>query len=233
MEIGMNGRIVDSGINNFVFVGEAGSGKSEIAINFALKLMRNTRKQIHFFDMDMTKPLFRSRDKVEELENQGIQFHYQEQFMDAPTMVGGVNYLMKDSDSYVILDVGGDYIGARAIGGFVKSLNRENTIVYYVLNVFRPWSHDIEHIDGTLGQILRASHIQEERIRLINNPNFGPDTRAEEFVEGCRRMSEIVNPYMDIDLACVREDLYEAVKEKVSVPVMPMRLYLTYPWEAT
>ena len=47
---------------NFVFVGEAGSGKSEVAMTFARKLAERSPLPVHFFDLDMTKPLFRSRD---------------------------------------------------------------------------------------------------------------------------------------------------------------------------
>lgn len=75
---------------NFVFVGEAGSGKSEIAINFAIQLARLSDKPVHFFDVDQTKPLFRSRDVKEKLQEENVTFHYEEQFFDAPTIVGGV-----------------------------------------------------------------------------------------------------------------------------------------------
>ena len=57
---------------NFVFLGEAGSGKSELAVNFARQLARRTQREVHFFDLDMTKPLFRSRDAAGELEQAGV-----------------------------------------------------------------------------------------------------------------------------------------------------------------
>lgn len=215
---------------NFVFVGEAGSGKSEIAVNFAGWLAQLDEKPVHFFDMDMTKPLFRSRDVREQIESMGVTFHHEEQFMDAPTIVGGVNKLLRDEDCYVVMDVGGDHIGARSIGGYAPKLNKDNTIVYYVLNAYRPWSNDIEHIDGTLGQILGVSHIQLGKLHMVNNPNNGMTTTAREFVEGSRKMSEMVTPYIAVDFACVREDLYEDVREDSDVPVFPIHLYLTYPW---
>jgi len=215
---------------NFVFVGEAGSGKSEISINFAKWLVQLQDKPVHFFDMDMTKPLFRSRDVEMQMEEMGIICHHEKQFMDAPTVVGGVNRLLKDEDCYVVMDVGGDHIGARAIGGYAPKLNKDNTIVYYVLNAYRPWSNDIDHIDGTLGQILGVSHIQLGKLHMVNNPNNGMTTTAKEFIEGSRKMSEMVTPYIAVDFACVREDLYEEVKESSDVPVFPIELYLTYPW---
>ena len=219
---------------NFIFVGEAGSGKSEIAINFAKYLASLGNKPVHFFDMDMTKPLFRSRDVIDEVERMGITFHHEVQFMDAPTLVGGVDNHMRDNNCYVVMDVGGDYIGARSIGGYAPGLNNNNnTNVYYVLNAYRPWSDNIDHIDYTLGQILGVSHIQLGQIHMINNPNNGLTTTAEEFVEGCKKMSEIVSPYIAVDFACVKEDLYEQVKDVCEVPLMPVHLYLTYEWLLT
>ncbi len=218
---------------NFIFVGEAGSGKSEIAINFAKYLASLGNKPVHFFDMDMTKPLFRSRDVIDEVERMEITFHHEVQFMDAPTLVGGVDNHMRDNNCYVVMDVGGDYIGARSIGGYAPGLNKNNTNVYYVLNAYRPWSDNIDHIDYTLGQILGVSHIQLGQIHMVNNPNNGLTTTAEEFVEGCKKMSEIVSPYIAVDFACVKEDLYEQVKDICEVPLMPVHLYLTYEWLLT
>ena len=74
---------------NFVLLGEAGSGKSEIALNLAAHLAQCQPLPVHFFDLDMTKPLFRSRDLAEEMEALGVHFHFEKQFMDAPTQVGG------------------------------------------------------------------------------------------------------------------------------------------------
>lgn len=218
------------GKTNFLFLGEAGSGKSEIAINFARYLAKLQEKPVHFFDMDMTKPLFRSRDVVDQVEKLGIVFHYEEQFYDAPTMVGGVNLLLKDEDCYVVLDVGGNDVGARAIGGYAPKINKEHTTVYYVLNAFRPWSGNMEHIDGTLSGILGISHIQLGRIHMINNPNMGLTTTAQEVVEGMKRMEEMMEPYMELDFACVKEELYEQVRQMVPGKLMPIRLYLTYEW---
>lgn len=216
--------------NNFIFVGEAGSGKSEVSLNFAKYLMELGDKPVHFFDMDMTKPLFRSRDVVEEMESLGITFHYEEQFMDAPTQVGGVNLLLKDDSCYVVLDVGGDHIGARAIGGYAPRINKNDTIVYYVLNAYRPWSYDIDHIDETLGKILGVSHIDIGKLHMVNNPNNGLTTTKKEFIEGSRKMAEMVSPYIAVDFACVQDTLYDEVKEYSDVPLLPIHLYLTYEW---
>lgn len=215
---------------NFIFVGEAGSGKSEIAINFAKYLVKYGDKPVHFFDMDMTKPLFRSRDVISEIEAMGIVFHHEVQFYDAPTIVGGVNLHLKDDSCYVVMDVGGNDTGARSIGGYAPKVNKDNTVVYYVLNAFRPWSGDIDAIDHTLALILGISHIHLSQVHMINNPNNGITTTAGEFLEGCRKMEEMVTPYKPIDFACVQDTLYDSVKDKFEGILVPIHLYLTYEW---
>ncbi|MBF4694677.1 P-loop NTPase family protein [Fusibacter ferrireducens] len=215
---------------NFVFLGEAGSGKSEIALNFAMLLSQVTDKVIHFFDMDMTKPLFRAREAIVELESEGIVFHFEEQFMDAPTLVGGVNKLLRDERCLVVMDVGGDHIGARSIGGFSIELNKPHTAVYYVLNAFRPWSTDIDQIDQTLVAVLHASRVNLDNVRMINNSNLGVATTMADFVEGCQKIEEIVAPYRAIEFNCINETLYEEARQKVDKNLIPLHLYLTYPW---
>ena len=233
----MNGTIellrglgLDGSWHNFVFLGEAGSGKSEIAISFAKALARTETRPVHFFDLDMTKPLFRSRDAGAELEQAGVTVHYQEQFMDAPTLVGGVSPMLRDENSLVVLDVGGDHIGARSIGGFAPQLNRPSTAVFYVINAYRPWSDTIEHIDGTLGKILGMSHVNLTQLSLVANPNNGPSTTLDEVVDGYHKTDSLVGEYLPLSFACAREELAGEAAKRLPIPVFPLRLALTYPW---
>lgn len=222
--------IIDKKYNNFLFIGEAGCGKSEVAVNVAKQLADSGYKKVHLFDMDMTKPLFRSRDLSRSFTDMGIDFHYEEQFMDAPTLVGGVSRFLKDEDTYVVMDVGGDYIGARSIGGFAPLINKEDTVVYYIINPYRPWSYDLERIDKVLSEILNVSHINVDKLHLISNPNIGCHTSKLEILEGNKKLTELISPYKELDFVCVREELYHKVKNQLNIPVMPLHLYLTYPW---
>ncbi len=92
---------------NFVFIGEAGSGKTEVALSLALGMAESGGKAVHFFDLDQTKPLFRARDAAGELENRGIIFHFQPQYLDAPTVTPGVIERLMDESAVVLLDIGG------------------------------------------------------------------------------------------------------------------------------
>ena len=219
-----------AGTTNFVFLGEAGSGKSEIALNLAAALAGAGDRPVHFFDLDMVKPLFRSRDQGPKLETLGVTVHFEEQFMDAPTLTGGVRRMLNDPNCYAILDVGGDYIGARSIGGYAPLLNRDNTAVCYVINPFRPWSATLEHIDRVLGETLSVSHVALDRLRLVGNPNLGPETTPADVAEGAWQLAGMVGPYKPVEFLCVEERLCPSLPEQLPCPVLPIRLWLTYPW---
>lgn len=215
---------------NFVFIGEAGSGKSEIAINFAVGLAKLTDRTVHFFDMDQTKPLFRSRDVKERLEAENVIFHYEDQFFDAPTTVGGVREHLTDDNAVVIIDVGGDHTGSRLIGAFSAFLNRDNTQNFFVINAYRPWSKDLVSIDGTMARVLGMAHIDLKNVSIMSNPNVGLTTTAEEAVSGNEKVRELIGEYFRVDYMCAMEELCAEIREKTDTPLIPIRLYLTYEW---
>ena len=215
--------------SNYLFLGEAGCGKSELAVNLALELAAEGKKPVHFFDLDMTKPLFRSRDVQDVLTDAGVIVHFQEQFYDAPTQVGGPNVLLRDESCYTILDVGGDHMGASAVGIYARLLQKTDTGAFYVVNPYRPWSTDIEHIDGVLGQVLGASHLPLNKISFAANPNLGIHTTREEICAGLDQLRGTLGQYAEIVFGCVWDELWPV--DYPELPLAPLHLYLTYPWE--
>ena len=181
-----------------VFLGEAGCGKSELAVHLALSLAGQGR-EVHFFDLDQTKPLMRSRDAQELLEGAGVTVHFERQTADAPTQVGGLVPLLLAPDKNVILDVGGGDAGARLIGGYSHLL--KNADVWFIVNPYRPWSGSTEHIDGTLSAILRAARLKLPRFLL--NPNLGQETTAEEYLAGLEDGLAMLSPYVPVEGAAV------------------------------
>ena len=216
-----------NGKNNIVLLGEAGCGKSEIALNLAALL--SEKNSVEFFDMDQTKPLYRSRDASAELESRGVMFHCERQFFDAPTLVGGVAESLAGRDRITILDVGGNDTGARMIGGFAGLLNKENSILLYVVNPYRPWSKDAVSIDCTLSAILNVSHMK--KFHIIANPNLGPATTAKEFAAGMEKTKAMLEEYVPVKGACVREEIYESAAAATTLPLLPIKLYLKYEWD--
>jgi energy-coupling factor transporter ATP-binding protein EcfA2 len=210
------------GAKNFVFLGESGCGKSEIALNLACLFAE--RQETHLFDLDQTKPLSRARDVYAQMREKGVRMRYLDQFYDAPTLVGGVPESLAAPDRTTILDVGGSENGARMIGRFSGMLNRPDTKVFYVVNPYRAWSGDIAGVDGTLSAVLRVTRIQN--VRFLANPNLGAGTTEREFFTGLERAREILELYAPIEGACVRAELFERTRGRAGMPLMPLHLYM-------
>lgn len=209
---------------NTVFLGEAGCGKSELAVHLALELAAKGR-EVHFFDLDQTKPLMRSRDAEALLTGAGVTVHFERQRADAPTQVGGLVPLLLDAHKAVILDVGGNDTGARLIGGYAHLL--KDADVWFVVNPYRPWSSTTEHIDGTLSAILRASRLKMPRFLL--NPNLGADTTPEEFLAGVTQGLAMLSPYVTVEAAAVPAALYEQVRHQTALPLIPITSHISVP----
>ena len=209
---------------NTVFLGEAGCGKSELAVHLALELAAQGR-EVHFFDLDQTKPLMRSRDAEALLTGAGVTVHFERQCADAPTQVGGLVPLLLDARKAVILDVGGNDTGARLIGGYAHLL--KDADVWFVVNPYRPWSSTTEHIDGTLSAILRASRLKMPRFLL--NPNLGADTTPEEFLAGVTQGLAMLSPYVTVEAAAVPAALYEQVRHQTALPLIPITSHISVP----
>lgn len=210
--------------SNTVFLGEAGCGKSELAVHWALALV-SQGWEVHFFDLDQTKPLMRSRDAAALLTDAGVTVHFEQQRADAPTQVGGVVPLLLDEDKAVILDVGGSDTGAKLIGGYAHLL--QNADVWFVVNPYRPWSASVEHIDGTLSAVLRASRLKMPRFLL--NPHLGRDTTAEEYLAGVEQGLALLSPYVTVEAAAVPEALYAQVRTETSLPLIPITTHISVP----
>ena len=212
---------------NFVFIGEAGSGKSEIVLNIAHMLAEQTGKKVDLFDLDQTKPLYRSRDMQEAFAKDGVTIHFQEQFQDAPTQVGGVRTSLY-GDGYTLLDIGGGHQAAKYAGSYSDLLSKENSVPVYIVNPYRPWTRSLEGVDGTMVHILNS--IRLDHIYILGNPNLGKTTTEDEFIHGLEKIDELFEGFTVINSACVRKEIYDAVKERTDKALLPIDLYLTYEW---
>lgn len=213
---------------NFVFMGEAGSGKTEVAINLALSMAERGKENIHFFDMDQTKPLFRARGAEDALKNGGVIVHYQEQYMDAPTVAPAVIERLRDEDSVVLLDIGGGAYGSHMIGQFSQILSGGNTLVLYLVNPYRPWSNTRDNIDETMRRVLGAARIGAN-LAIVANPNFGRETGKDDVLKGLEKVRKLI-PEQDVAFICCAEGLAWDVHEETALPVLPIRLYTLPEW---
>ena len=215
--------------DSLVFLGESGSGKTEIAIESALSLAGQDRS-IHFFDMDQTKPLFRSRDVFNLLESRGITVHQAHSVLDAPTIPDGILTLVEDHDTVCIFDVGGNINGARMMGQFHDAW-KGRVNLFFMVNVYRSFISTAEELHTMFETLSRAAGL--DRWTVIANPNFGQTTTADQVDEGYRK-TEILMKGIGVDIShiTVLDSLTESVREILpGVEIIPLHRYMLAPWE--
>lgn len=211
-----------------LLLGEAGAGKSEIAVNLALQLAA-TGQAVRFFDMDQTKPLFRSRTVAATLRQANVWVDEAEQFLDAPVIPAAVSERIHDSRFFTIIDIGGNATGARCIGQFAKAWP-ETVAAYLVMNPFRPFSDCKRNIERTVEEIIAATRL--EKFAVFSNPNFGERTRLQDVLDGQRRLATLLSeiPYC-IEFLAAPDLLAQQVQHEFpELPVLGVVRHITAPW---
>ncbi len=223
-------KIIDQGKRVFIFLGEAGSGKSEIALNWAL-MLADLGKPVRFFDMDQTKPLFRSRDLARFLKQRKILIDEYCQVLDSPTIPSGVFDRIQDPEAYVILDIGGNAAGAKSIGQLYAAWSDAVT-AYMVVNCYRPFSGSQKDLLITMKSIIEAARL--ENIQVISSPNFGEQTTLEDVIVGHRQTEKLLRKTQyHLGFLAVLKNLEKDIQVAFpEVDILGITRYIKAPWEA-
>ncbi len=175
-----------------IIIGAYGSGKSEIAVNFA-KLMKESKpeQKVLIADLDIVNPYYRSADAAKKLEDQGIRVifpSYARSNVDAPVL-GGEMYIIFDDESYSgVYDIGGEDMGANVLGSFKSRLEKVDTNLLMVVNTLRPFTSDV---DGILQMALELTEASRMNITgFINNTNLLMETTIDNVIEGEKIIKE-------------------------------------------
>ena len=138
-----------------IVTGNYGSGKTEISVNLALGL-KATGQPVTIIDLDLVNPYFRAREAIDVLEKNDVNVivpsgeHY---YADLPILVPQVRAKIIQPDGYVVLDVGGDDVGARVLASFSDVLTTEIYEMFFVVNISRPFTENVEGINRILREI--------------------------------------------------------------------------------
>lgn len=162
-----------------LFCGHYGSGKTNIAVNYALDL-RSKGMDVTLADLDIVNPYFRSKDSTAELEDAGVKviaLPFANSSVDLPALPSQAYALVQDRSRYAVLDIGGDDRGAYALGRFVPYLLEENDYeMVYVVNFFRPLTDTVDQALEVMGEIESACGLRFTAV--INNSNLGAESTA-------------------------------------------------------
>jgi hypothetical protein len=216
-----------------IFAGRFGTGKTEIAINYALALAA-LEESVRLTDMDVVTPYFRSRDMAERLEQSGVEVVAPSEFtkdIHLPAISARIWGTLQSESGLTVMDVGGDSQGARAIGQFKALVERSGYVMYLVINPYRPFNATTERITQTVEDIEINTRLKTGA--LVSNPNLIADTTLQTVQEGHRLVVEAGEELgLPVAFLCVEERLLaEGVEELFAQPILPLTRHFRPPWE--
>ena len=210
-----------------LFAGHYGSGKTNIAVNYALRLA-GEGKSVCIADLDIVNPYFRTKDSESELSAAGVSLvspQYANSNVDLPALPAESYRLVRDRSVYGIMDIGGDDRGAYALGRFVPAIKAEDDYrMAFVVNCYRPLTETVEDTVEIMREIEAACGLSFTCI--VNNSNLGAETTAETVRASQSFIEELCRA---TGLALWMTTAEESVaKELTDIEVMPLSLQKKY-----
>ena len=175
-----------------LFAGHYGSGKTNIAVNWALKLA-SMGKRVQIADLDIVNPYFRTKDSEELLRQAGINLissAYANTNLDVPALPQEMYAITCEHDCSFVVDVGGDDRGALALGRLAPDLLQEgNFEMVFVANYYRPLIRDPKQAIEVMREIEFAGGMPFTAI--ANNSNLGDETQPEDVLASLPYIEEL------------------------------------------
>lgn len=174
-----------------IFTGHFGSGKTEVAVNYAFQTAQSGKKTA-IVDMDIVNPFFRTADARRELEAKGIKVvapMYANTNVDVPSLPPEINTMFEDRSWHVVLDVGGDDLGARVLGRYNGQIAAEDYEHYFVINTRRPMTRNAEEIEAMIMEVQSSSRLRVDK--LVNNANLLGTSTSEILDEASAIIGEV------------------------------------------
>lgn len=214
-----------------VFAGHYGSGKTNVAVNYALWL-KNSEENVSVADLDIVNPYFRTKDSAKVLEKHGIKLissQFANSNVDTPALPGEIYSVFDDKSVYSVLDVGGDDRGALALGRYVPHLLDENNYEFlFVINKYRFLTKDAKSTIEVMREIEEASKLRFTAI--VNNSNIGEETTKENVLSSVAYANEVsALTGLEIKMTTVKQSLYESLKNEI-INLQPIDLYVRQSW---
>ena len=205
--------------------GHYGSGKTNIAVNLALRL-KEERERVAVADLDIVNPYFRTRDSEDVFSHAGIRLicsAFANTNLDLPAMPQDLYAITDDKTLYTVLDIGGDDRGALALGRIAPMILEENQYdMLMVINGYRPLTRDAASTIEVMREIEAACRIPFTGI--VNNSNLGAETDADTVRDSLGYAEETAGlAGLPLVMTTVKEDLYEALKDEIPT-LFPLKL---------
>ena len=224
-----------------VLIGNYGSGKTELALNFAIQASA-CGERTELLDLDMVNTYFRLTEPGRLMRMKEIRIvspNFANSSVETLSLPAEVQSAFAMDWDTVVFDVGGDAVGSTALGRYHQDFSEVDPADLQVLNVInirRPLS-------GTVEKIIRLQEEMEVHSRLkitgmINNTNLAQATTPAELRDGyglIRQVSEQTGVpvlYTSGKKAMLDAFLAEGHDEKYIGTPLYIDTYMARDWES-
>lgn len=215
-----------------LFTGNYGSGKTEVAVNYASWLAREGKK-VQIADLDLVNPYFRCREAKEPLEALGVEvvapagdYHT----ADLPILLPEVKGLIEHPRDYAILDVGGDNVGATVLATLTNAFEANDYDMIFVVNRNRPFTDTVEGVLRIVTEIEKASRLKVTSI--VGNTHLMDETTVETVQSGIELTDGVAKKLgLPVRFVTIETSLLDQLDlTTIAHPVLPLERLLTFPW---
>ena len=214
-----------------IFAGHYGSGKTNVAVNYAM-FLKGKEDKVSIADLDIVNPYFRTKDSESLLNEQGIRLicsEYANSNVDLPSLPADAYAVIDDKEMFAVLDVGGDDRGALALGRYIDAIKEEGDYeMLFVINKYRPLTPDAV----TTIEVMREIEIacKTKFTGIVNNSNIGDETTAEDVLSSVDYANEISSlTGLPIKFTSVKKALYSELSDKIE-NLFDLTLFVKQSW---
>ncbi|SHK26297.1 ATP-binding protein [Tepidibacter formicigenes] len=215
-----------------IIIGHYGSGKTEFAMNYVMKMREELEGNIAISDLDVVNVYFRTREKRELLESKRIRVidsSVKASAVDVPAVSAEVMAPIQDESYNYVMDVGGDFIGAKVVGRFSHLLKENEYDMFCVVNANRQETATVEGVLKHIEQIEEASNCKVTG--LINNTHLVRETTVEDVLRGqelVKEVSKIKN--IPIKYISCLEEIVKNLPQDIEGEILPIKMYMREDW---
>lgn len=218
-----------------IISGHYGSGKTEFAVNYVTNLKKISKNKVAISDMDIVNVYFRSREKKDELTEQGIEVFDSSigASADLPAIPKEMLIPFVDKEYDYVVDLGGNDVGTIVLRRFKEHIDISEVDFFMVVNVFRP---DTQTVDAIIEQKEKLENASGFKVTgFINNTNLVRETSAEDLLYGDKLLKEasqktgVPIKYTSYVKEVVK-DMTPEIISKLSGNVIPLKYYMREVW---
>lgn len=221
-----------------VVVGHYGAGKTSLCLNLALRAVEQGYRTI-LADLDVVNPYFRAAEYRSMLEQAGVSvvapvFSERGSNLDVPSLNGAIvpaiQQAQEDPDKVrLIVDAGGDDVGATALGRFASRIAAAPYQMVYVVNSRRLLTASADEAVEVLREIEVKARLSATAV--VSNAHLKADT-TEDVVKKGTEMTALVAERIGVPLLAYTVAPGLAVPSATEGPLaFPLTVTVCAPWE--